>query len=300
MKRNIVMLLFVLIMGILTISATSAFIQNQNQVIGADFPNEVKDSECSSIILQVSDNESVSSFRRDENDSAEIFIDEGSGGNLSYIKQHKKTGGEFFQCLITENGYVIGVGGGTDGHYNEEMENITSKMVLSGNSTKDISKIRDILRGYKKGHYIIKAPDGSYDVAWPSGQQHGKLKAGEYICVPNLEKYSFKGNFTSDPVEKSIMVAGEDVFGITRRDIITYHYINNDSGVYVDIFASNDDGSIRGFDDTGNLNDDISYGGKKYSGESLPAAPNKTYLGTSQLEEKSQDFFQWFWNLIKK
>ncbi|MCF0226923.1 MAG: hypothetical protein HUK28_06450 [Methanobrevibacter sp.] len=297
-EKNIIFLLVIMVLGVVAVTSASAFTQEQTQIVSTTFFDEAINSECSSILLQVSENESVSSFRRDEADPAKIFIEEGNWDNVSYVKQYKTTDGEFFQALITEDGYVIGVGGGTDGEYNKQIEEIASNMVKSGDISKDISKIESILKGYKKGHFIIKAPDGTYKVVWPNGVFDGKLKPGQYICVPNLQKYSFKGNFTgSDPVSESIKIAGKDIFGIDRRDIVTYDYKTNSSGTYLDVYACNDDGSIKG-SSTGGLYDDIDYMGNVTLGKDLPQIPDKVHLGTYKF--KDQDFFAWFWDAIHK
>ena len=94
-------------------------------------------SECSSAVLQVSDNEGVICVRRDAANAADIYIESGNWGDIGYLKQYKTSGGYFSHAIVTSNGWLIGNGGVTDGSVFRQIESIASEMVVTNQITND-------------------------------------------------------------------------------------------------------------------------------------------------------------------
>ena len=126
----------------------------------------------------------------------------------------------------------------------------------------------------------------------------GHLDKGDYLSIPNRYKYARFGTLddTTHPVDSAIKLATSDVFGLNRRDIMTYHYkpINNDtySGAKIDLYVSNDDGSVQNLNN-GNLLDNFYFNGKFHNKSEIPTAPEKMYVGSqmfgSQHESHSEN-----------
>ena len=207
-------------------------------------------SECSSLILHVSDNEGVISFRRDSTEPADIYVRSDFWGDIEFVKQHKESGGYFFHTIVTSNGWLIGDGGITDGGPNHQMEAIACEMVINNQITDSyLSRIYAILSGYSLGHFVIKAPNGTYGVVFVDRYHTGKLNPGEYVLCPNLYSYSDRGVYDSSVgvVDAAIKIISTDPYGQNRRDVTTHHWklttSSNQLYYSVDTYASNDNGA---------------------------------------------------------
>ena len=92
--------------------------------------------------------------------------------------------------------------------------------------------------------------------------EKGKLKSGEYIISPNNYEYYKKGN-TSDLFIKgnytyiSRYLAAIDEYSSQRTNEFTYNYMTKDKLKYIDIFISNDDGSLSNKPKTSDYYNDI-------------------------------------------
>ena len=255
-------------------------------------------SECSSVVLHVSDNEGVISFRRDSTDSTDLSVVTGSWGDIDFVKQYKTAGGYFFHAIVTSNGWIIGDGGITDGQYNRQIEEIASQMVLNNEiSDSYLSRVYNILSRYSLGHFVIKAPDGTYGVAFSNLYHAGKLSPGQYVVCPNVYSKSQKGTYSTSlsPVDASIRLAYTDSYGVNRRNVMTYNWKISTSSTGlsfgVDCYASNDNGAGVGRS-TAYLADNVNFLGKYYSKSSLPLTPNKLYLGTHVFDKSSIEIFK--------
>ena len=248
---------------------------------------------CCSVILQQDGNDSIISFRRDANLSADIHIEQVNWSGVQAIKQYKVDGGYFCQVIVTEDGWVIGYGGIDDGIDNEIIENITTGMI--NNESKidknDLKQIQEIKAAYELGHVVIKAPDGHYGVATATNHFTGKLKPGEYISMPNRYKYSRSGEIPSNTTDKigyMTQLAASDIFGLGRRDITTYdfHHVDNltFSGNIVDIYLSNDDGSLFEMG-TGDKFDDVYFNNTLFKGKDIPISPKYESVGSVVIQE---------------
>ncbi len=291
--KKILILLIATTFIILFLSSASAKIMNDTNL--TDNTNSSDKIGCCSVVIQLEGNESVISFRRDADDEADINITEETWNGIQVLKQYKESGGYFVQVIITSDGWVLGYGGKDDGDYNKEIENITKDMVNHKNiNDEDLQKIQDIKKGFRLGHVVIKAPNGDYGVAMADRHFKGHLEKGDYLSIPNRYKYVRFGTLDdpTHPVESAIKLATSDVFGLNRRDIMTYHYkpINNDtySGAKIDLFVSNDDGSMHNLNN-GNLVDNFYFNGKFHNKTEIPTAPEKMYVGSQMFESTNEN-----------
>ena len=255
-------------------------------------------SECTSVVLQVSDNEGVISVRRDATNPVNIQIEMGSWGNIDYLKQYKTSDGYFAHAFITSNGWLIGNGGITDGSVFRQIESIASEMVVNNViSNSYLSRIYGILSGYSLGHFVIKAPNGTYGVVFTNLYHVSKLEPGQFVACPNLYSYSQKGTYSTsiDPVDAGLRIAYTDSYGANRRNIQTYHWklstSPNGLSYGVDVYTSNDNGAGVGRS-TASLVDNVYYFDKFISKSSIPLTPNKLGLGTHIFEKTSIDIFK--------
>ena len=253
-------------------------------------------SECSSAVLQVSDNEGVICVRRDATNAADIYIESGSWGDIGYLKQYKTSGGYFSHAIVTSNGWLIGNGGVTDGSVFRQIESIASEMVVTNQITNDyLSRIYKIMSRYSLGHFVIKAADGTYGVVFSNLYHVSKLQSGQYVLCPNVYSMSQKGSYNSslNPVDAAIKKVYTDSYGVNRRNIMTYHWkltASSDGLSYGgDSYASNDDGRGVGRS-TSNMVDNVYYFSNFHSRNSLPLARDKLFLGTHVFENSIEVF----------
>ena len=242
---------------------------------------------CCSVMMQLDGNNSIMSFRRDANLTADIYIEQIDWDGIQAIKQYKTTGDYFCQVIITQDGWMIGFGGIDDGPDNEKIEKIARGMISDDNSISesDLITVHNIKKDYQLGHLVIKAPNGNYGVATATNYYTGKLDPHDYIVMPNRYKYSSSGempNDTSDKVTFMNELAISDVFGLSRRDVTTFdfHAVDNETvkGNVTDIYLSNDDGSLFGMDTTDYV-DNVYFNGTLFKAEEIPIAPQHQYIG---------------------
>lgn len=294
MKKYLIIL--AILMFIFTVGVYSADTHENINMPPINETNESALFGCCSIVCQLDGNNSISSFRRDANYSADIHIEEIDWHGKPAIKQYKTDGKYFCQFIVTSDGWVIGYGGLDDGADNQRIENMTADMVLNNTiSNSTLQRIQDIKHQYGRGHAVIKAPNGTYGVAMANTHFTGVLKPGQYISVPNKDTYIRNGNIKLDAKDKvKILVELErsDAYGLARRDITTFHFHgeHNDSfnGNITDVFLSNDDGSFYQMN-TGGFIDNVYFNGTLFKKEDIPIAPNYTYLGTFQFEDANHD-----------
>lgn len=302
LKRFLLLLSIVLIfISIFGVYATSLSQNNQDIDYLLDNTDESELVGCCSVVLQLEGNNSVMSFRRDSNLTADIFIEEIDWHGMPAIKQYKTEEGYFCQVIITNNGWTIGYGGIDDGIDNEIIENITSTMITNDNSINEekLHEIQEIKQKYQVGHLLIKAPNGNYGIATANTSFTGQLHPGDYVSIPNRESYFRSGSIPigdSDKVKDVTELAATDKFGLSRRDITTfdYHSFRNEThmGNVVDIYLSNDNGSYN------NLNcslfrDDVHFKNKTFAAEDIPFCPNYQNLGSFESVHEIPDQPLW-------
>ena len=288
--------IFVLSIFIIFISICGIYSMNNPQNTDA-LPlilNETDESGCCSVVLQLDGNDTIMSYRRDANLTADIYIEQVDWHGHPAIKQYKTENGYFNHVIVTNDGWIVGLGGIDDGEDNERCEKIASEMISDDNSISQyaLQQIQDIKKPYKKGHIIIKAPNGNYGFATDEKIKTGKLNPGEYISMPNKYEFSRKGNValnSSDKIRTMVELAQSDLYGLNRRDVFVYDFHIDENGNTIDIFLSNDDGS-RADSDTKDSYDDVLFNNTKYEGSKLPLGPNYEQIGSVTYEHQNSNF----------
>ena len=82
---------------------------------------EAIDSQCCSSVLQVSETESLISFRCDSTGSPINII---ITNNSSFVKQYKTYEGYFFHVLVSKDAWLVGTGGADDDWVNRLIEKV--------------------------------------------------------------------------------------------------------------------------------------------------------------------------------
>ena len=247
---------------------------------------ETAEMGCSSLFLQVGKFESVAAFRRDATNAKLLHIVKYKINGKAAIKQYK-TNSYFFHLVTTADGWMFGTGGADNPTVNHAIEKLAGKIVKLGKIKKsDLRKIQSYERRLSLGHFSIKAPNGEYGLVWSGSIIKGKLKAGEFIDVPNIRSSFRHGNwakFSKNPATAAIKAAATDSYGVNRRDITAFHWkaTTNEGKTTstLKVYAANDNGRLIGRS-TGSLIDDVKFKGVFFSKYHLPKTPSKLLLGT--------------------
>ncbi|WP_048186410.1 hypothetical protein [Methanobacterium lacus] len=110
-----------------------------------------------------------------------------------------------------------------------------------------------------------------------------KMNDGDYVKLANNPSYFVvsKYNETStDPVDAAIKIVGRDTFGLDRRDVTSYEFINNSTISKVSVWASFDGGALTG---AHGYPDNVLFYGNETPAKELPTIPAKKYLGEQVL-----------------
>ena len=279
-----IMMIFISICGAYCIS------DHQNNDLTPIISNETDSFGCCSIVLQLENNDTLMSYRRDSNYSADVFIEKVDWHGIPSIKQYKTDNGYFNHVIVTNNGWVIGLGGIDDGVDSELCENITAKMITDNYSISEdyLTQIQEIKKPYGRGHVVIKAPNGNYGFATPTIVKTGRLSPGEYISIPNDYELSRKGNISlaeQDKIKAMFNLSQTDLYGVDRREIIAYDiHLTNESNS-TDIYLANEDGSLIGKDYASCI-DNVVFNNTTIEGKDIPLAPDYKKIGTISFEDK--------------
>ena len=241
---------------------------------------------CSSLYLQVSKTEGTLGFRRDSTYAANLHIKVIKWQGRTALKQYKNKNSYFFHAIITSDGWAIGNGGADNSGINKAIQKLAGKIVKSGKIKMSIlKKIQHYEKSLGIGHFAIKAPNGKYAVVWANSIQKGKLKAGQYLCVPNkksLFKHGSWNKFSKNPAKAAIKILAKDSFGVNRRDVTVFHWKSvteeGSTSSSVSVYAANDDGHLVGRS-TAHLKDNIYFKNTFFSKNKLPRTPSKLLLG---------------------
>ena len=282
--------IFVLSIFIFFISICGAYSTFNHQNIDAMpvVSNETDGFGCCSIVLQLEDNHTIMSYRRDSNVTADVFIEKVDWHGHPAIKQYKTDYGYFNHVIVTNDGWVIGLGGIDDGRDSEICENITAQMISKDYSISKnaLQKIQDIKKPYGRGHVVIKAPNGNYGFATVNKVKTGTLKPGTYISIPNDYSLSRRGDVSlddDDKIKTMTELAQSDLYGLDRREIVTYDYHINESGNTTDIYVSNEDGSLIGADYKDCI-DNVVFNNTTIEGKDIPIGPDYKKIGSVTFE----------------
>lgn len=247
---------------------------------------ETAEMGCSSLFLQVGKFESVAAFRRDATNAKLLHIVKYKINGKVAIKQYK-TNSYFFHLVTTADGWMFGTGGADNPTVNHAIEKLAGKIVKLGKIKKsDLRKIQSYERRLSLGHFSIKAPNGEYGLVWSGSIIKGKLKAGEFIDVPNIRSSFRHGNwvkFSKNPATAAIKAAATDSYGVNRRDVTAFHWKattkEGKTTSTLKVYVANDNGRLIGRS-TGSLIDDVKFKGVFFSKYHLPKTPSKLLLGT--------------------
>ena len=238
--------------------------------------NETDEFGCCSIILQENGSDSIMTFRRDSDVTADIKIENLDWHGIPAIKQYKTDGKYFSHVIITKDGWIIGFGGIDDGADSQKCENISYEIINDDYtiSKEKLEEIQKIKQPYGRGHFIIKAPNGNYGFATIDKVKTGQLHPGQYISLPNDYSLSRASNLSlssDDKIRDMVELSQSDKYGLDRRDIVTYDFHSGDNA-YADIYVSNEDGSLLGVNYTDCV-DDVYINNKLIKAEDIPIAP---------------------------
>ncbi len=270
-------------------SASSNNVSKLNQVseTGFDSNDTLNDTGCCSVLVHVGPGHDIMSYRRDSAHSADILIDKINFNGQNAIKEYKMQRGYFTHTIITENGWIIGMGGKDDPNTTRHLETLGSDIISKGHiEREDVNKANAIIEKNGWGHFLIKSPDDNIGITACDYRVSAsiiklfKMKNGDYVKVPNNPRYYGKGKFkrfSSDPDNAAIKIIGNDIYGQSRRDVITYDY----NSKKVAILASFDGGALLG--GLSGSPDNIYYAGNEIDGNELPVIPDKKLLGEEDL-----------------
>ncbi len=247
---------------------------------------ETAEMGCSSLFLQVGKFESVAAFRRDATNAKLLHIVKYKINGKAAIKQYK-TNSYFFHLVTTADGWMFGTGGVDNPTVNHAIENLAGKIIKAGKIKKShLRKIQSYERRLSLGHFSIKAPNGEYGLVWSGSIIKGKLKAGEFIDVPNVRSSFRHGNWaklSKNPATAAIKAAATDSYGVNRRDVTAFHWKattkEGKTTSTLKVYVANDNGRLVGRS-TGGLMDDVKFKGVFFSKYHLPKTPSKLLLGT--------------------
>ena len=239
---------------------------------------------CCSIVLQLEGNDSILSFRRDSNYTADIKVEKINWHGIPAIKQYKEEQGYFTHAIITNDGWMIGMGGLDDGEDSKKCEDIAYKMINNDLSINKscLKEIQDIKKPYGRGHFVIKAPNGNYGFANINKLKTGTLEPGMYISIPNNYSMSRSGNLSleSDDLIKDMTELSQlDKYGFDRRDIITYDFHASSNNNTTDVYVANEDGSKLNVSYVDCV-DDVYFNNQLTKAVDIPIAPDYKSLGS--------------------
>lgn len=246
--------------------------------------------DCCLVIVCLGDGHDIISYRRDAQYSADIIIEKTKFGHHDAIHEYKEYGGHFTHLIITEEDWIIGVGGKDDPQLNKELEElgigiISKKRILR----QDMEEANSILKENGWGFFIIKSPHGEVGLTAHDNRIGAntirifKIRKGEYVKVTNNPNCCEQGNFTefdANPWKAAIKIAATDPYGLHRRDITTYEYKQGE----VKVWVSFDGGRL--LEGATGSPDDIKFLGHKIASEKIPSVPNAKFLGNERLKEK--------------
>ena len=302
MNLNKKIFILIIFLGVISIfGAYSTFIQD-NAVVNAPNTNETDMIGCCSIVLQLDGNDTLMSYRRDSDLDADIHIENVNWHGYNVVKQYKTDNNYFCHVIVTSDGWVIGLGGTDDGIDNQIAENITANMINNNNtiSKSDLEKIQKLKEPYGKGHVVIKAPNGNYGFATVDKLKTGKLVPGQFISIPNDYQYSRGDNITidvDDQIKSMNNLSRSDLYGLDRREIITYNVQIGENNNTTDIYVANEDGGLVGVNNSIYI-DDIYVNDTVIHGEEIPLAPDYIKIGSVTFSQDNNSFNKLFTLII--
>ncbi|WP_456454514.1 hypothetical protein [Methanopyrus sp.] len=245
------------------------------------------DTGCCTVLVHVHHGYDVVAYRRDARYQAEILIVRTKWAGRKAIKEYKVQGGYFCHTVITEDGWIVTIGGRDIPKVNRELEKLGAEIVSRGRIKKDeIERAEELLKEAKWGHFVVKSPSdvvgvASYDYRISSSEVDVfRIKDGEYVKVTNNPRYYNRGRFEEfgkNPIDAAVKIAGKDPYGLHRRDIITYKLTVNKTSSSVKVWASYDGGAL--LEGANGEPDPIRFMGKTVEASDIPRIPKRKPLG---------------------
>ena len=149
-KKIFVFIVFLCVVSAFGASLLADYQNNDNLPTPTSQNNESDMIGCCSIVLQLDENNTIMSYRRDSDLNADVYIENVEWHGYNVIKQYKTDNNYFCHVIITSNGWVIGLGGTDDGIDNQIAENITAGMINDNNtiSVDDLQRIQKLKEPY--------------------------------------------------------------------------------------------------------------------------------------------------------
>jgi hypothetical protein len=264
--------------------------------IDSDLNIDTPESECCSFVIQEK-NETVFAFRQDAVlNGRGVIIHNETLGDMEVIVQEIDTPyNHFIHAIITEDGWIASHGGDSSNVSDTiALENIAFDMLLSKNISPDsLGQIQKIFKRYSYGHFLIKAPDGRYGIAYHEICIFGTLNIGEFLVVPNTYAGFRKGNYSDygmDPVEAIIEICSYENSGFNRRSLYSYDYRAHDTTngqlkYGVDIYVTNDNGHNVGLN-TSKIVTYCYFNDARYQQSAIPQNPDRLHIATHIFEKQ--------------
>ena len=244
---------------------------------------------CASTVIQIDDNNYAFTFRKDSTKLVYVNIEYQNDGILQFETNQTY----FWHTILTKNGWVIGNGGSDSPQSCEKLE-AYGKIMAKKNMIIDelINNALQIKSMRTYGHYFVKSPNGTYALVIYNKSlkkaiiEKGKLNSGEYIICPNDYDFYRKGKISDLKINGnytyiSRYLAAIDEYSSQRTNEFTYNFKKNDG--LIDIFISNDDGSLSNKPNSSSYFNDIFINEKYIYGENVPIIMNGMFLDRYQL-----------------
>ena len=287
--------------GSLAVQEESVSAVDDVNQIDSDSSFDKSDSECCSFVIQ-EENETVFAFRQDAAlNGRGVVIHNETLGDMEVIVQEIDTpSNHFIHAIITEDGWIVSHGGDSSNvSHTITIENLAFGMLTSKViSNESINQIHDIfhLKIYGDyGHFLIKAPNGAYAIAYGETCLFGTLKPGEFLVVPNEYDGFRMGNYSDyamDPLDAIVEICSYENSGTNRRNIYSYDYkahrTANGQKYGVDIYVTNDNGHNVGLN-TSNIVCYCYFNDARYQQSAIPQNPDRLQIATHIFEKQSID-----------
>ena len=109
------------------------------------------------------------------------------------------------------------------------------------------------------------------------------MKDGDFVSVPNAPQFYRDGNFTefsSIPLVAAARIAGTDLWGVNRRNVIFQDVEKNRDNTMIQVWASFDNGSLIDRNEGKGGPDDIQFlKNPLIHGNDLPIIPEMAKIG---------------------
>ena len=110
------------------------------------------------------------------------------------------------------------------------------------------------------------------------------MNSGEYIIWPNDYEYYRKGKISDLKIKEnntyiSRYSASIDQYSSERTSEFTYSYMKKDKSKIIDVFTSNDDGSLSNKQNASKYSNDVFVNENYIFGENVPIIMDGMYLG---------------------